>query len=79
MAVFLLKMRLGDGFAPPDCTAASFGDVPCTSVFASWIEELVRRGITSGCAASPPRYCPTSNVTRAQMAIFLVRMFDLPL
>ena len=79
MAVFLLKMRLGGGFAPPDCTAASFGDVPCTSGFAAWIEELVRRGITSGCAASPPRYCPTNNVTRAQMAIFLVRMFDLPL
>ena len=39
----------------------------------AWIAE---QGITAGCAFH--RYCPTANVTRAQMAIFLVRALGLP-
>jgi hypothetical protein len=39
----------------------------------AWAAE---QGVTVGCA--PYRYCPTANVTRAQMAIFLVRAFDIP-
>jgi hypothetical protein len=71
MAVFLLKASLGAGFAPPACTAASFGDVPCSSPYAPWIQELVSRGITVGCGGG--LYCPTSSVTREQMAVFLLR------
>ena len=33
-------------------------------------------GITGGCTAT--RFCPTSRVTRQQMASFLVRALDLP-
>jgi hypothetical protein len=40
--------------------------VPCSSPFAAWVQELVARGITVGCAAG--LYCPTDPVTRAQMA-----------
>jgi len=40
------------------------------------INRVAAAGITGGCAAN--RYCPKSNVTRAQMASFLVRAFDLP-
>jgi hypothetical protein len=43
----------------------------------AWIQELVARGITAGCTATT--YCPTGPVTRAQMAVFLVRTFSLPL
>ena len=39
---------------------------------APFITELYCRGIASGCAADPARYCPTAPVTRAQMAVFLV-------
>lgn len=38
-----------------------------------WAEEA---GITGGC--TPTKFCPKASVTRAQMASFLVRMFDLP-
>ena len=44
------------------------------SVFEDDIEWLAEEGITKGC--NPPvndRYCPDSNVTRGQMAAFLVR------
>jgi hypothetical protein len=40
------------------------------------IAWLAEQGITGGCATF--KYCPTANVTRAQMAIFLVRAFALP-
>jgi hypothetical protein len=40
------------------------------------IAWLAEQGITGGCA--PFRYCPIAFVTRAQMAIFLVRAFDIP-
>ena len=77
MAVLLLRAREGSSYAPPPCTAPTFSDVPCSSGFSPWIYELVRRGITSGCATG--LYCPGSPNTRAQMAIFLATTFGLPL
>jgi hypothetical protein len=77
MAVFLLKTREGAGFTPPPCTTASFTDVPCSSPFAPWVQELVARGITAGCGGG--LYCPTDPVTRGQMAVFLTKTFGLTL
>jgi hypothetical protein len=74
MAVLLLRTD-DPGLVPPGCGAPPFADVSCASVFAPWIQELVARGVTSGCFAT--LYCPADLVTRAQMAIFLVRTFGL--
>jgi hypothetical protein len=41
-------------------------------------QQLYAEGITSGCSSSPLKYCPESPVTRAQMAVFLVKTFNLP-
>jgi hypothetical protein len=71
MAVFLLRAREGAGYTPPPCTTAPFPDVPCSSPFAPWVQELVARGITAGCGGG--LYCPTSPVTREQMAVFLLK------
>jgi hypothetical protein len=71
MAVFLLRAKEGGAFTPPPCTTAPFPDVPCSSPFAAWIQELVARGITAGCGSG--LYCPTSPVTREQMAVFLLK------
>jgi N-acetylmuramoyl-L-alanine amidase len=73
MAIFLLKARHGAGFTPPAATGM-FGDVPPGYWAAAWIEELVRQGITAGCGAG--NYCPEGAVTRAQMAIFLLKALD---
>jgi hypothetical protein len=75
MAVFLLVTREGAGYVPPACTNPTFTDVPCSNPFARWIYELVARAITSGCGGG--NYCPTSPVTRGQMAVFLVTTFGL--
>ena len=47
--------------------------MPAGSFAADWIEELAAQGITGGCQASPPLYCPSNVVTRAQMAVFLLK------
>jgi hypothetical protein len=73
MAVFLLVAEEGAGYAPPPCVTPMFGDVPCTSGFAPWINELANpaRAITGGCGGG--NYCPADPVTREQMAVFLLR------
>jgi plastocyanin len=79
MAVFLLKMKNGSAFVPPACTGV-FDDVVCTpgAGFSDWIEKLYADAVTGGCQAVPLLYCPTSPNTRGQMAVFLVKNFNLP-
>ena len=78
MAVFLLKTLETSAYDPPDC-AGVFDDVPCTpgTGFSDWIEELFARQITGGCSPSPPLYCPDNPNNRGQMAVFLVKTFNL--
>ncbi len=44
-----------------------------TSIFEDDINRLAESGITKGCGTTT--FCPTGNVTRGQMAAFLVRAF----
>ncbi|PWB77181.1 MAG: hypothetical protein C3F07_02515, partial [Anaerolineales bacterium] len=53
-----------------------FTDVPVGYWADKWIEQLAAEGITGGCGGS--NYCPDTSVTRAQMAVFLVKTFNLP-
>ena len=49
------------------------------NVFEGAIEAIAAEGITLGC--NPPantRFCPDDQVTRGQMAIFIVRAYNLP-
>jgi hypothetical protein len=70
MAVFLLKAKHGLCYTPPPCSE-TFGDVPCPSQFADWIEALAAEGITGGCGGG--NYCPQNPVRRDQMAVFLLK------
>jgi hypothetical protein len=74
MAVFLLVSKEGAGYSPPACATPIFADVPCSSGFARWINELFNRGVTGGCGGG--NYCPTADATRAQMAVFLLRTLE---
>jgi uncharacterized protein (DUF1800 family) len=76
MAVFLLRAEHGSGYVPPGATGTVFGDVHIGDFAADWIEQLHAEGITGGCqAGTPPLYCPNSSVTRAQMAVFLLKIY----
>jgi hypothetical protein len=73
-----------------DIRAAGFTEAPYAPIvsWSNWFEDvdgqslkgaiawLAEQGITGGCSRF--RYCPTASVTRAQMAMFLVRAFALP-
>jgi hypothetical protein len=72
MAVFLLKSKFGSAHVPPACSQV-FSDVACPSLFADWIQDLYELGVTGGCQAAPLSYCPDAPVTRAQMAVFLLK------
>ena len=74
MAVFLLKTEHGSAYAPPPCSGV-FGDVPCPSPFANWIEQLAAENVTGGCGGG--NYCPGNNNTRGQMAVFITKTFGL--
>lgn len=76
MAVFVLRGAEGADFTPLPCTpdAERFDDVPATSNFCPWIEELAERGVVTGCDGDS--YCPGAPITRAQMAIFLLRSLE---
>ncbi|MCC6259235.1 MAG: S-layer homology domain-containing protein, partial [Anaerolineales bacterium] len=51
----------------------TFQDVPATAFGWSQIESIYAYGITGGCGTAPLIYCPDNSVTRAQMAVFLLR------
>lgn len=76
MAVFLLKSKYGATHTPPPASGTVFLDVPASYWAAAWIENLAAEGITGGCGNN--YYCPENQVTRGQMAIFLVKSFNLP-
>jgi len=72
MAIFLLRAIHGSAYTPPAVGASTgFADVPVNYWAAAWIKQLAAEGVTSGCQVG--LYCPESPVTRAQMAIFLLR------
>ena len=76
MAVFVLVAKEGPGYVSRACIPGleTFADVPASSGFCRWIEELARRGVVSGCGGG--NYCPASAVTREQMAVFVLRTLD---
>lgn len=70
MAAFLVRAL----DLPP--TSTDYFTDDSTSTFQADINALRESGITKGCTATA--YCPNANVTREQMAAFLVRGFALP-
>jgi hypothetical protein len=73
MAVLLLRAA---GVTPGLPTGVA--DVPPTHPFAPWIETLLAQGVTSGCGVAPLRFCPDGPVTRAQLAVLLIRLLAVP-
>lgn len=75
MAAFVIR-GLGE-FNPPTPPMQRFNDVSSSNPFYNFVDRMAALNITLGCSASPPLYCPDSVVTRAAMAAFLVRAFNL--
>lgn len=65
---------MGSSHNPPAATGNRFVDVGSEYWAASWIEQLARDGVTTGCTSN--HYCPSEKESRAQMAVFPVRTFS---
>ena len=76
MAVW--TVRVLDEANPPAVTATRFADVDGDGFHAAFVERLAELEVTQGCATDPLRYCPDRSVSRAEMASFLARAYDLP-
>ncbi len=76
MAVFILRAEHGPSYVPPAATH-TFSDMPVAGKewMEPWVDQLYAEGITSGCGAGPI-FCPEAPVTRAAMAVFLLRTLE---
>ncbi len=75
MAVFILRAKHGSSHVPSPAQTNIFSDLPVAGKewMQPWIEEFYEEGITAGCGTNPLQYCPENTVTRAAMAVFLLR------
>lgn len=71
-------VRVLDGRDPP-LGSSRFPDVDLhlPAFWSPFIERLAELGVTQGCGDGT-NFCPNDPVTRAQMAVFLTRAFNLP-
>ncbi len=67
--------RALEGTDPEPIELSRFADIAQDSWGAQHVERVAELGITRGCAQQPARFCPTLEVTRAEMAAFLTRAF----
>jgi hypothetical protein len=75
-AVFVVRGVHGTDFTPPQPTSARFADLPLDSWAAGWADALFADGYTAGCGTNPLVYCPWQGHTRAEGAVFYVRMLN---
>jgi hypothetical protein len=75
MAAFLDRAKNQTELRPPTPT---FADVPTGYWAYGWIERFYTLAITTGCGtddAGNRIFCPDRGVTRAEMAVFLIRAY----
>lgn len=77
MAVLLVRSILGVNEEPPAVDRVTFDDVPLGHWSHKYVEDLFSRKITTGCQVNPRKFCPFSNVSRAELAVFVIRALDI--
>ncbi|HEX4441751.1 MAG TPA: RHS repeat-associated core domain-containing protein, partial [Thermoanaerobaculia bacterium] len=66
---------IAKGWTLPAC-AGSFADVACSDPDARYVQLAYDRGVTGGCSTSPLQFCPDAALSRAQMAVFVVKGYE---
>jgi hypothetical protein len=74
-ATFIIR-ALGE-LDPPNPPAQRFADVPPDSPYYRFVDRLAALQITQGCSTNPLLFCPEAPVSRGQIAVFLIKAFNL--
>ena len=74
MAAFLIRAIEGDPETDLCAAGSPFSDVAAGAWYCSHVKRLVDQGITAGCGGD--KYCPGNQVTREQMAAFIIRAVE---
>ena len=74
MAVFVERGVNGTDFLPPEPREQICADLPLESWAAKWFTAMYRDGYTAGCATAPLMCCPWQVHTRAEAAVFFLRI-----
>jgi hypothetical protein len=75
-AVFVERGIHGADYMPVQPQDSLFADVPLGEWYAKWSHGLWEDGYTSGCGTNPLIYCPLQQHTRAEGAVFFLRMLN---
>lgn len=73
-AVFVERGVHGVGVSPPDPDSSIFADMDIGYWGLKWAAALYQDGFTTGCGTDPVRFCPEQSHTRAEGAVFFLRM-----
>jgi hypothetical protein len=73
-AVFVERGIHNAAYDPPEPTQQIFRDVALDAWYADWTQGLWEDGFTAGCKTDPLSYCPDQENTRAEGAVFYLRM-----
>jgi len=71
-AIVLAQAVHGASYVFPPAVGI-FADVPKSGWAAPAVEQIYRDGVTAGCGTSPLLFCPGNLLTRAEMAVLLLR------
>ena len=73
-AVFNLRANFGPSYVPPVPTHFFQDDWSRGPWAETWAEGMYYGGLSAGCSANPPQYCPWALIPREQAVIFALRM-----
>ena len=77
LLIAIIAFALGTAVAAtaPQPLVGSFTDIQGHWA-APYIEQIRLAGLTAGCNANPPMYCPDRPLTRAEAAVLLSRLLE---
>jgi hypothetical protein len=75
-AVYVVRGVLGTGADPADPRSSPFADLTTADWALNWANQLYVDGYTAGCGTDPLIYCPWVGHTRAEGAVFYLRMLN---
>jgi len=73
MSVFVVAaLDLATGTALTFNPSPYYQDVPTGNTYFKFVQRIADLGITHGCQALPPLFCPDTTITHDQMAVFMI-------